>query len=54
MNIGAAGFILSIIREGYKIPFIVFTLPKVNPNSGSALKESKINLMVHFFYVCFL
>ena len=39
MNIGAPGFILSVIRDGYKIPFIVFPPPKVSPNNGSALKE---------------
>ena len=39
MNIDAPGFILSVIRDGYKIPFIVFPPPKVSPNNGSALKE---------------
>lgn len=41
VNIGAAGFILSVIRDGYKIPFIVFPPPKISPNNGSALKEKK-------------
>ena len=39
VNIDASGFILSVIRDGYKIPFIVFPPPKVSPNNGSALKE---------------
>ena len=39
MNIGAPGFILSVIRDGYKIPFIVFPHPKVSPNNGPTLKE---------------
>ena len=39
MNIGAPGFNLSVIRDAYKIPFIVFPPPKVSPNNGSALKE---------------
>ena len=38
-NIDAPGFILSVIRDGYNIPFIVFPPPKVSPNNGSALKE---------------
>ena len=41
VNIGAAGFILNVIRDGYKIPFIVFPPPKISPNNGSALKERK-------------
>ena len=39
VNIGAAGFILSVIRDGYKIPLVVFPPPKISPNNGSALKE---------------
>ena len=35
VNIGATGFILSVIRDGYKIPFIVFPPPK----NDSALKK---------------
>ena len=42
MNIEAPGFILSVIRDGYKIPFIVFPPPKVSPNNGSALKEREL------------
>ena len=38
-KIGASGFILSVIRNGYKIPFIDFPPPKVFPNNASALKE---------------
>jgi len=42
VNIGAPGLILSVIRDGYKSPFIVFPPPKANPNNGSALKERDI------------
>ena len=38
-KIGAPGFILSVIRDGYKIPFIDLPPPKVTPNNSSALKE---------------
>ena len=48
VNIGAPGFILSVIRDGYKIPFIVFPPPKVSPNNGSALKESEFVSKVIF------
>ena len=42
VNIDAAGFfILSVIRDGYKIPFIVFPPLKISPNNGSALKEKE-------------
>ena len=34
VKIGAPGFILSVIRDGYKI-----SPPKVTPNNSSALKE---------------
>lgn len=40
-KIGASTFILSVIRDGYKIPFIEFPPPKVSPNNGSALRERK-------------
>ena len=30
---------MSVIRNGYKIPFIDFPPPKVFPNNASALKE---------------
>ena len=39
MNIDASGFVLSVIRDGYKTPFISFPPLKVSPNNGSALKE---------------
>ena len=38
-KIGAPGFILSVIREGYKIPFIDIPPPKRCLSNGSALKE---------------
>ena len=39
MKISAPGFILSVIRIGYKISFIDLLPPKVTPNNSSALKE---------------
>lgn len=36
---GAPGFILSVIRDGYKIPFIDLPPPRVSHNNSSALKE---------------
>ena len=38
-KVGASGFILSVICNGYKIPFIDFPPPKVFPNNASTLKE---------------
>ena len=40
-KIGAPGFILSVIREGYKIPFIDIPSPKHCLNNGFALKEKE-------------
>ena len=40
-RICASGFILSVIRNGYKIPFIDFPHPMVCRNNGSALKEKE-------------
>ena len=33
VKLGASGFILSIVRDGYKIPFVTLPPPKVSPNS---------------------
>ena len=38
-KLGAPGFVLSIIREGYKIPFISLPPPKITANNSSALQE---------------
>ena len=40
-KIGASSFILSVIGNGYKIPFIDFPPPKVCRNNLSALKEKE-------------
>ena len=40
-KIGAPNFILDVISEGYKIPFISLPTPKHSRNNGSALKESQ-------------
>ena len=40
VKLGASGFILSIIRDGYKIPFVALPPPKVSSNNTSALKDT--------------
>ena len=40
MKLGALGFILSIVRDGYKIPFVTLPPPKVSPNNHSAVTHS--------------
>ena len=40
VNLGASGFILRVVRDGYKIPFVSLLPPKVSSNNGSALKDS--------------
>ena len=40
VNLGASGFILSVVRDGYKFPFVSLPPPKVSSNNGSALKDS--------------
>ena len=40
MKLGASGFILSVVRDGYKIPFVTFPPPKVSPNNHSAITHS--------------
>ena len=38
---GASGFILSVVRNGYKIPLVALPPPKVNsPNNTSALDDT--------------
>ena len=38
-GINAPGFILEVIREGYKIPFVSLPPPKYSDNNFSAIKE---------------
>ena len=40
LNLGASGFIISVVRDGYKIPFVALPPPKVSSNNTSALKDS--------------
>ena len=40
-KLGASGFILSVIREGSKIPFVSSPPPKVSANNSSALKHKE-------------
>ena len=40
MKLGASGFILSVVRDGYKIPFVTLPPPKVSPNNLSAVTHS--------------
>ena len=39
-SLGAPDFILSVIRNGYKVPFISTPLPRLFTNNASALKEA--------------
>ena len=39
-SIGTLDFILDVIKEGYKIPFISTPLPKHYSNNASALREA--------------
>lgn len=38
--LGASGFIVSVVRDGYKIPFVTLPPPKVSPNNLSAVTHS--------------
>ena len=40
VKLGASGFILSVVRNGYKIPFVTLPPPKVSPNNHSAVTHS--------------
>ena len=40
VKLGASGFILSVVRDGYKIPFVALPPPKVSSNNTSALNET--------------
>ena len=40
VKVGASGFILSVVRDGYKIPFVALPPPKVSSNNTSALKDT--------------
>ncbi|CAH3153203.1 unnamed protein product, partial [Porites lobata] len=40
VKLGTSGFILSVVRDGYKIPFVTLPPPKVSPNNHSAVTHS--------------
>jgi len=40
VKLGASGFILSAVRDGYKIPFVAPPPPKVSSNNTSTLRDS--------------
>ena len=40
VKLGASGFILDVIRDGYKIPFVALPPPKVSSNNTSALNDT--------------
>ena len=42
MKLGASGFTLSVVRDGYKIPFVTLPPPKVSPNNFSAVTHSHL------------
>ena len=40
VKLGASGFILSVVRDGYKIPFVALPPPKFSSNNASALNDT--------------
>lgn len=40
VKLGGSGFILSVVCDGYKIPFIALLPPKVSYNNTSALNDT--------------
>ena len=40
VKLGASGFILDVVRDGYKIPFVALPPPKVSSNNTSALNDT--------------
>ena len=40
MKLGTSGFILSVVHDGYKIPFVTLPPSKVSPNNLSAVTHS--------------
>ena len=40
-KIGASNFIIDVISDGFKIPFVTLPPPKYSDNNCSALKERK-------------
>ena len=40
VKLGASGFILSIVRNGYKISFVALPPPKLSSNNTSALNDT--------------
>ena len=39
VKLGASSFVLSVVRDGYKIPFVALPPPKVSSNNTSALND---------------
>ena len=40
VKVGASGFILSVVRDSYKIPFVALPPPNVSSNNTSELKDT--------------
>ena len=40
VKLGASEFILSVVRDGYKIPFVTLPPPTISPNNLSAVTDS--------------
>ena len=40
VKLGASGFILSVVGDGYKIPFVALPPPKLSSNNTSALNDT--------------
>ena len=40
VKLGASGFVLSVVRDGYKIPFVALPPPKVSSNNTSCPERS--------------
>ena len=40
VKLGASGFILNVVRDGYKIPFVALPPPKLSSNNTSALNDT--------------
>ena len=40
VKLGASGFILRVVRDGYKIPFVALPPPKLSSNNTSALNDT--------------
>lgn len=40
VKLGASGFILNVVRDGYKIPVVALPPPKLSSNNTSALNDN--------------